>query len=70
MIKKADSITLKEAREQERMNDFARQHEIPTKEQQPRARERFERVLGLMCRGITSPSKQERPHGQEAKRAK
>ena len=63
-------LSLKEGRAQGRMDEFARQHQIPTKEQQPRARERFERVLGLMCRGITSPSKQERPYGQEAKRAK
>ena len=49
MIKKADSITLKEAREQERMNDFARQHKISPKEQQPRAREqhRSRRVAEL-----------------------
>ena len=45
-------LSLKEAREQGRLKEFARQHEIPPEKQHPRARERFERLLDLACRGV------------------
>ena len=44
-------LSFEEARKTGKLDRFAREHEIPPEEQHPQARGRFERVLGLMCRG-------------------
>ena len=38
-------LNFKEAREQGRMDEFARQHEIPPGDQHPRAQERFTKTV-------------------------
>lgn len=44
-------LSFEEARKQNRMEEFIRQHQIKPGNRHPHARQRFERVLDLMCRG-------------------
>lgn len=45
-------LSFEEARKSGRLDQFAREHEIPLEDQHPQARARFERLLDLVCRGI------------------
>ena len=45
-------LTFHQAAKEKRGKEFAREHRLPQgREQHPHARERFERVLDLACRG-------------------
>ena len=44
-------LSLEEARKLGKLDQFAREHEIPHDQQHPKARNRFERLLDLACRG-------------------
>ncbi len=52
-------LSLEEARKLGQLDQFAREHRILPKEQHPRARERFERVLDLACRGTKAKGSKE-----------
>ncbi len=52
-------LSLDEARKAGRLEQFAREHQIPLEDQHPRARVRFERLLDLVCQG-TKPDKRSR----------
>ncbi len=55
-------LSLKEAREQGRLDEFAQQHEIPPEDQHPMARERFKRLFDLAFRTPPEGQKKSREH--------
>ena len=52
-------LSLGEARKLGRLDQFAREHQIPPEDQHPQARQRFERLLDLACRGTKPKGSEE-----------
>lgn len=47
-------LSLEEARKLGKLDQFAREHDIPPEEQHPEARGRFQRLLDLACKSAKS----------------
>ena len=58
-------LSLEEARKLGCLDQFAREHNIPPKDQHPRARERFEGLLDAMAHGGPPSSKRRKPKSLE-----
>ena len=55
-------LSLKEATGAGKLDEFARQHEIPAKDRYPDARERFDRLLDHAAHGALEGKQKRRKH--------